>query len=180
LRVRTAFLVVLAALGVALAGCAGGARKTGKPPAVTVPADHAGRALAALASRVEAALPGCPVTTTDGAVRVAVPAGRLFEADSAALRTDDDAVLGRLMHVLRSCHGCAVELVGHTDAIGPAAANLKFSSERAAGLAAWMQAAGVAAARLHARGAGEAEPVAGEATPADRQANRRIEIIIRP
>ncbi len=179
MRLRIAFLLVLATLGVALAGCAGHARREGKP-AAAVPVDHAGRALAELVARVGAALPGCPVSVADGAVRVTVPAGHLFEPDSTVLRADGSAVLGKLVHVLRSCHGCAVELVGHTDAIGPAAANLRFSSERAATLTTWMQAAGVAAARLHARGAGESEPVAGEATPADRQANRRIEIIIRP
>lgn len=170
----------MAVAGVALAGCAGRARKPGEPPAAAVPVDQPARALAELATRVGTALPGCPVAAADAAVRAVVPAGRLFEADSTVLRADGGAVLGKLAHVLRSCHGCTVEIVGHTDAIGPAAANLQFSSARADALAAWMQAGGVPAARLHARGAGEGEPVAEETTPAGRQANRRIEIIIRP
>ena len=173
----------MAAAGVALAGCAGRAArpaKPGEPPAAVVPVDHAGRALAELATRVGAALPGCPVAAADAAVRALVPAGRLFEADRTVLRADSGAALGKLARVLRSCHGCTLEIVGHTDAIGPAAANLQFSSARADALAAWMQAGGVPAARLHARGAGEGEPVAEETTPAGRQANRRIEIIIRP
>jgi outer membrane protein OmpA-like peptidoglycan-associated protein len=181
LRVRLACIAVLAvALGIALAGCAGRARKPGEPPATAVPVDHAERALAELAARVGSALPDCPVAAADAAVRAVVPAGRLFEADSAVLRADIGAALGRLAHVLRNCRGCTVEVVGHTDAIGPATANLQFSSARADALAAWMQAGGVPAARLHARGAGEGEPVAEETTPAGRQANRRIEIIIRP
>lgn len=177
---RIAFVVVLAALGAALAGCAGGARRPAPPATAAVPADHGARALAELAGRVEAALPGCPVRAADGAVRVSVPAGRLYETDGAALRADSSAVLGALAHVLRSCRHCAVEIVGHTDAVGPAAANLEFSSARAAALAAWLQSAGIAAARLRARGAGETEPVAPDTTPAGRQENRRIEIIIRP
>jgi outer membrane protein OmpA-like peptidoglycan-associated protein len=179
LRVHTAFPLVLAALGVALAGCAGSPR-TRAEPAPAAPIDHAARALAELAARVEGALPACPVAAADGAVRVAVPANRLFDTDGTALRADAGAVLGKLAHLLHGCRGCAVEVVGHTDAIGPAAANLQFSSERAAALTAWIQAAGVAAARLHASGAGESEPVAGNETPAGRQENRRIEIIIRP
>jgi outer membrane protein OmpA-like peptidoglycan-associated protein len=179
-------VVILAAvLGGALGGCAGSARRQAVPlPAAAQPdrvqPDRNMRAVAELAVKIGEALTDCPTSTANGAVSVAVPGSRLFETDGIALRADGEVTLAGLARVLRGCHGCTVEIVGHTDAIGPAAANLQFSAQRAEALADWMRSAGVSAARLQARGAGEAEPVADESTPAGRTANRRIEIIIRP
>jgi outer membrane protein OmpA-like peptidoglycan-associated protein len=185
---KTRLCVALALVAVALAaaaGCAGHASKSSAAPAAASaaaaapPAEHT-VALAELAKRVSAALPGCPVEAADNEVRAMVPAGQVFEADGVALQGDVSAVLGKLAHLLRACRSCAVDVVVHTDAIGPAAANLEFSGQRADALAAWLQSAGVPESRLRARGAGEGAPVADNSTPGGRQANRRIEISIRP
>ncbi|MFO1402572.1 MAG: OmpA family protein [Steroidobacteraceae bacterium] len=171
-----ALLVLLLLL--LLPGCAGHAPRRSTPP----PAPVAPRAATAdvLGGRLSAALPGFPVEAVDGAARAVVPAERLFDADAATLRTAGGVDLGPLARLLRGCHGCAAEIVVYTDAIGAAEANRRFAAARAAALVAWLQHAGVPAARLDGRGGGEAGPVAGQDTPAGRRANRRIEITIRP
>jgi outer membrane protein OmpA-like peptidoglycan-associated protein len=177
----------LPALGATLLlGCAGGAAQRSSVPAaapVSVPApDQHARApvLARLDAGVAAALPGVPLEVRAGVVQARVPASRVFVPDSTALRAADGLDLAPLARLLRGCQGCAARIVVHTDAIGPAEDNRQFATARAAALVAWLQAAGVPAARLSAHGAGEDEPVASPDTPAGRRANRRVEIIIRP
>jgi OOP family OmpA-OmpF porin len=166
-------------LTVVLVGCAGGAHRRSAAPAVA-PVDHAAHALADLTARVGVALPGCAVEARDGAVRAVVPAGRLFEPDTTTLAAAGGTAITPLVQLLRGCRDCDVQVIAYTDAIGPAADNQQFSARRAEALVAWMQAAGVAAARRPGPRAREADPVAGQDGPAGRQANRRIEIIIRP
>ncbi|MCC7463300.1 MAG: OmpA family protein [Gammaproteobacteria bacterium] len=176
-----------AALGAALLlGCAGNAaRRPAARPGVTVapgvPEPQA-PAPTQLETALAAALPDLPVARRDGAVRVVLPASRVFEPDSTALRDPGGVDLAALARLLRDCRGCAADIVVHTDAVGPAAGNRRFSAARAAALVGALQVAGAPAGRLHGRGVGEVEPVAGadQDMPAGRQANRRVEIIIRP
>jgi outer membrane protein OmpA-like peptidoglycan-associated protein len=72
-----------------------------------------------------------------------------------------------------------VEIQGHTDDQGPAEANLDLSQRRAEAVQAFLQKEGVEPARLVARGYGEAEPIAPNATKAGRAENRRVEFRIR-
>ncbi len=167
-----------ALLALLLLGCASKAPRQA-PPAVPV-RDHAGGGLGDIAARVAVALPDQTVRILDGAVRALVPAGRVFDPDAASLRASGAVDLAPLARLIAGCHGCTAQIVVHTDALGAAADNLRFSAARAAALVARFEEAGVPAARLGGRGAGEAEPVATQDTPADREANRRIEIIIRP
>lgn len=74
----------------------------------------------------------------------------------------------------------AVEVVGHTDAVGSDADNLALSGRRAEAVRAVL-AERLPGATLTARGVGEAEPVApeqvnGADNPDGRAANRRVEI----
>jgi len=74
----------------------------------------------------------------------------------------------------------AVEVVGHTDAVGSDADNLDLSGRRAEAVRAVL-AERLPGATLTARGVGEAEPVApeqvnGADNPDGRAANRRVEI----
>ncbi|WP_211443029.1 type VI secretion system protein TssL, long form [Collimonas humicola] len=76
-----------------------------------------------------------------------------------------------------------VQVIGHTDNIPIKTAkfpnNQMLSEERAASVADALQVRGVSVSRLNISGKGDTEPVVGNATPAQRAQNRRVEIIVR-
>jgi len=69
-----------------------------------------------------------------------------------------------------------VEVAGHTDSEGDSAINAELSQNRAVAVRDYLIARGVAPSRITARGYGDTEPVADNATAAGRAANRRVEL----
>ncbi|MCU0951717.1 MAG: OmpA family protein [Burkholderiaceae bacterium] len=76
--------------------------------------------------------------------------------------------------------GTRVALIGHTDNRGPQEANMALSRQRADAVRQALSARGVAAERLVASGAGDARPLASNATDEGRFTNRRIEFAVAP
>jgi outer membrane protein OmpA-like peptidoglycan-associated protein len=74
--------------------------------------------------------------------------------------------------------GASVSVEGHTDSTGGAALNQQLSTARAEAVRAALLAHGVASSRASAVGFGLTRPVADNATPEGRAANRRVEIIV--
>lgn len=68
-------------------------------------------------------------------------------------------------------------ITGHTDAVGTPNFNQRLSEQRARTVAALFVASGVPATALYVKGAGSAEPIAGNNTAAGRALNRRVEIL---
>lgn len=101
-----------------------------------------------------------------------------FESGAATLKAASFELLGRLAQIAATCPEASLEIRGHTDSQGAAAANLRLSEQRAAAVRDDLAARGVSAERLTARGLGEEAPVADNATAAGRAANRRVEIIV--
>jgi outer membrane protein OmpA-like peptidoglycan-associated protein len=108
-----------------------------------------------------------------------VGADILFAFDSSTLSPDAQAVLGGVVTQLQSKHSGTVTILGYTDSIGTAAYNLRLSQRRAAAVQAYLQAK-ASGLTYHAKGLGEADPVApnklpdGSDNPAGRQKNRRV------
>ncbi|MET0648881.1 MAG: OmpA family protein [Pyrinomonadaceae bacterium] len=73
-----------------------------------------------------------------------------------------------------------VRIEAHVDARGDAAELQRLSQDRAEALAGRLVSSGVDGARIQANGMGGSNPVAANTTPAGRQRNRRIEIILTP
>ena len=75
-------------------------------------------------------------------------------------------------------------VAGHTDNVAIKTArfpsNWELSSQRAIEVAKYMIAQGVDATHISAAGYGEYDPVVANDTPENKQANRRIEIIVMP
>ena len=66
----------------------------------------------------------------------------------------------------------------YTDNIGADAYNLNLSKRRAQTVANYLIKQGVAASRLSVKGYGETRPLNNNATPQERERNRRVEFMI--
>lgn len=102
-----------------------------------------------------------------------------FEAGGAVLDETSYPVLGELAAVLASHSELVrIQVEGHTDDTGSAAANLKLSRARAEAVVAYLIRAGVDPGRLVAKGFGESLPIDTNDTARGKAQNRRVEFTI--
>jgi outer membrane protein OmpA-like peptidoglycan-associated protein len=121
----------------------------------------------------------------DDHIRLTLEGDILFEFDSVVISEASEKVLRDVAHVIRNrAHG-EILVIGHTDAIGDADANLRLSQKRAAEIIRWLHRnEGIPSQMLVGRGMGESQPVAGNTlpdgrdNPAGRAHNRRVEIYV--
>lgn len=104
----------------------------------------------------------------------------LFDSGKATLQPGARAKLQELAQVLQRYPKTTVTIVGHTDSRGSAELNDRLSKERARAVADELVANGVDPARIITRGAGDAQPLASNATPEGRQRNRRVDVTVAP
>jgi outer membrane protein OmpA-like peptidoglycan-associated protein len=102
----------------------------------------------------------------------------LFDVDKATLKPGAEASVRRIAAVLQQYPQHEIAVEGHTDATGPDAYNQRLSEQRAASVREALVRGGVDAARITSAGFGESRPVAGNDTPAGRQQNRRVEVVV--
>jgi OOP family OmpA-OmpF porin len=98
-----------------------------------------------------------------------------FETGSAQIDRESQRLLDNLVSVALRCDRFMIEIAGHTDNVGPRAANLDLSRRRAQAVLAYLAGQGVARDRLSAQGYGPDRPRASNATAVGQAANRRIE-----
>ena len=109
---------------------------------------------------------GCSLT-----VRLEV----FFDTASANIKPESYPDLDRVVDFMNSAVTSATGVVeGHTDSVGNDAYNQGLSQRRADAVRKYLVDKGVAAARLEARGFGESQPVADNATAEGRAQNRRV------
>jgi len=102
----------------------------------------------------------------------------LFDTGKATIKPESAAALTPVGELLKSDAALKLEIQGHTDNVGQAAANLKLSQDRSASVKTYLvQNFGVAAARLTTAGFGDTKPVAPNATEDGRAQNRRVELV---
>ena len=102
----------------------------------------------------------------------------LFDFNKSTLKPGAREKLAKVSGILLAYPGLKVKLEGYTDAIGSDEYNLKLSQARADAVRDYLQAQGVGAANLTAEGFGKTNPVASNDTPAGRQQNRRVEMVV--
>lgn len=97
-----------------------------------------------------------------------------FAAGSAEITPESAPIVSAIAGVLRGCPDAALEVGGHTDSSGSDGGNLALSQARAEAVLAAVKRQDLPLPGLTAKGYGEADPVADNATAEGRAQNRRI------
>ncbi len=98
-----------------------------------------------------------------------------FESGRYDLAEKSRTELDRLALFMQANKSVKVEISGHTDDKGDAAANLALSQKRAQAVVSYLTKAGVEPGRIRAVGYGKTRPLAPNTTDENRRLNRRID-----
>ena len=99
-----------------------------------------------------------------------------FESGSATLTPKGTGILEEIVAAIRSLPpGRKVQVVVHTDGLGPREANIALAAARADTVRAYLVSKGIPASMIESSGAGPDRPVVSNATAEGRARNRRIE-----
>jgi outer membrane protein OmpA-like peptidoglycan-associated protein len=90
-----------------------------------------------------------------------------------------DTLDGLTRNISRTWPAATVQVRGHTDSTGSAAANQTLSEQRAANVANYLASQGIDRARLSSVGLGPTAPIVLEDGDAGRRENRRVELVVR-
>ena len=101
-----------------------------------------------------------------------------FDTDKWDVKPESESELNQIVDLMTQNAGIKLEISGHTDSSGSKEHNKALSEKRANSVVEWLEAHGINKARLTARGAGDSEPAASNATEDGRKANRRVEMKI--
>jgi outer membrane protein OmpA-like peptidoglycan-associated protein len=102
----------------------------------------------------------------------------LFATGKYNLRPETQIVLAKLSGIILSHPGLNLAVEGYTDTVGSDDFNLKLSQQRADTVRQYLVSQGLADSTVTAKGFGKTNPVADNDTPAGRQKNRRVEIVV--
>jgi outer membrane protein OmpA-like peptidoglycan-associated protein len=102
----------------------------------------------------------------------------LFDLGKHDLRPEAREKLAKLSGIVLAHPGLKLEIEGHTDNTGSDELNQTLSERRAQTVRDYLVEQGLAGDCLTAKGLGKLLPVADNGTPAGRQKNRRVEIIV--
>jgi outer membrane protein OmpA-like peptidoglycan-associated protein len=122
---------------------------------------------------------GCIILFREEAGEKATPLvlrGVNFASGRSILTPASFAILDQVAASLLANPDVRIEIAGHTDDTGAEAMNLRLSQARARAVQHYLANKGVALERMVARGYGETEPVATNATPQGKAQNRRVEL----
>ncbi len=102
----------------------------------------------------------------------------LFDFNKYTLKPGAREKLAKVSGILLAYPGLKIQLEGHTDSVGSDEYNMTLSQQRADAVRTYMVSQGVPAETVTAVGLGKANPVADNSTPAGRQQNRRVEMVV--
>lgn len=103
-----------------------------------------------------------------------------FATASADLPPDAAQTIQSVVQWLKSAPTLKLSVEGHTDNVGQAADNKRLSQARAESVSKALQAQGIAANRLSAKGWGQEQPIADNRAEVGRAQNRRVELVKSP
>ena len=102
-----------------------------------------------------------------------------FPPGSAEIDGQTAITMDALSFVLKDCPGLKMEIAGYTDSQGSEEGNRALSQARAEAVLLALQGRGIDVTGMNAKGFGEADPIADNTTNEGRDANRRIEFVLR-
>jgi outer membrane protein OmpA-like peptidoglycan-associated protein len=102
----------------------------------------------------------------------------LFDTGSATLKPGAREKLARVAGILASHPDLRIEIEGHTDSVGAEDYNQRLSERRAESVRAYLVRQRIPPTAVDAEGFGESRPVTTNDTPAGRQQNRRVELVV--
>jgi OOP family OmpA-OmpF porin len=111
-------------------------------------------------------------------VKVTTLRGIQFDFDKAVVRPDGAKILGEDIDLIKKDKSLDVSIEGHCDAIGSDAYNQVLSEKRAKAVYDYLAQNGIEPARMKTVGYGKKKPLVPNDTPAHRDINRRVELII--
>lgn len=127
-----------------------------------------------------------PVPETEKAGIVKTDRGRfvatepiLFNSGLSTMREASIPKLNRIAEFLIQNPDIELEIIGHTDNLGSEPVNQNVSAERAALVREYLISQGIDPSRLASKGMGSLDPIDTNETQLGRQANRRIEFLVK-
>jgi outer membrane protein OmpA-like peptidoglycan-associated protein len=118
------------------------------------------------------------VRQTERGVQLSSDERVLFDTGKSEIKPDGMVYIERVASILKTKTQANAMVEGHTDNVGGAALNQQLSVRRANAVRDALVKQGVPAARVQAQGFGLSKPIADNATPEGRQANRRTDIFV--
>jgi outer membrane protein OmpA-like peptidoglycan-associated protein len=102
----------------------------------------------------------------------------LFDFNQATLKPGAKLRLAKVSGIILAYPDLKLEIDGFTDNKGTPEYNVGLSEKRAKAVRDFLVSQGVSPDAVNTRGFGESNPVASNATPAGRQQNRRVELVV--
>jgi flagellar motor protein MotB len=131
-------------------------------------------------------IPGVEVRQDGDVVRIELPADQLFHDRSATLKPGSEQLLGDVaQRIMQAYRDQMIGIEGHTDSDpavpGLGLSNAQLSNNQAMAVQAYLVTqARVPETHLFVAGHGGNHPVVSNATPAGKQRNRRVELVVYP
>lgn len=116
----------------------------------------------------------------DNSLRVRIMGVQVFTPSVNTVNAEATPIFTQIANVLQRHDKTAVHVIGFTDSSGSAWVNLRRSEKRAQSIAEILYNNGVDASRILFGGRGENNPIADNNNDAGRNANRRVELFIKP
>ena len=102
----------------------------------------------------------------------------LFDTGQSTLKPGAREKLAKVSGIILAHPGLKITVEGHTDSVGGDAYNMKLSEDRANAVRTYLVAQGLDSGVVTAQGFGKTRPVADNGSPAGRQQNRRVEMVV--
>lgn len=123
---------------------------------------------------------GIEVDRVGDQIQLTMPSNVTFAVNSATIQPGFYGPLNDVAATLVQYDDTAVDIIGHASSDGADDYNMTLSQQRANSVRAYLINQGTQSVRINAIGMGETQPIADNATPEGRAANRRVEIILTP